>query len=293
MRLDFQTYIKHGKRVAKVLRSRVTTSTECNADFTRLERIGSNSKVGKVYKVIDADGNEAVAKRQKRTDSAVREAAICELLAVRALAGNFHFPISYGSTVCGKDTLVTFAELMDGDIPAWMRTRNMPAKAYGSAAGQILVAFAHFHALGFAHCDSHWGQVLYKRIKPGGVWHYKICGSDVYISNCGYLFKIWDFGKSRPIGHCSASSMYSRTSENVYHVMTPFFATEEVRANGLNSADDTTVDTTRLIGDILKKNNIDGRTLLKKYTDLLLRLPGVTATVSRSTAVLNTRPLVL
>ena len=56
MRLDFQTYIKHGKRVAKVLRSRVTTSTECNADFTRLERIGSNSKVGKVYKVIDADG---------------------------------------------------------------------------------------------------------------------------------------------------------------------------------------------------------------------------------------------
>jgi len=44
------------------------------------------------------------------------------------------------------------------------------------------------------HMDSHWGNFLYHKIKPGGYFHYKIFGKDYYLENLGFLWVVWDFG---------------------------------------------------------------------------------------------------
>ena len=69
------------------------------------------------------------------------------------------------------------------------------------------------------HCDSHWGNFLYHKIKPGGFFHYKIIGVDYYIENIGYLWVIWDFGLSRPF----SQNMYIM-SDDIYRILTAFLS---------------------------------------------------------------------
>ncbi len=39
----------------------------------------------------------------------------------------------------------------------------------------------------YFHYDSHWGNFLYHKIKPGGYFHYNIFGNDYYIENYGFF----------------------------------------------------------------------------------------------------------
>ena len=53
----------------------------------------------------------------------------------------------------------------------------------------------HINAL---HCDTHGGNFLYHKIKPGGYFHYNLYGKDYYLENIGFLWVIWDFGLINP-----------------------------------------------------------------------------------------------
>lgn len=52
--------------------------------------------------------------------------------------------------------------------------------------------------LEIVHFDLHLSNVLVTKVTPtpGRFWHYRINKTDYYIPNQGYLFKIWDFGRS-------------------------------------------------------------------------------------------------
>lgn len=50
--------------------------------------------------------------------------------------------------------------------------------------------------LEIVHFDLHLSNVLVTKVIPGRYWHYRINQTDYYIPNQGFLFKIWDFGRS-------------------------------------------------------------------------------------------------
>ena len=128
-----------------------------------------------------------------------------------------HFPINYRTFICNniedrnnKDFpekirkhkyYIFLNELAKGDLKSFM-TSGEPYKSkyYVNALAQIFIAILSFHNLGYYHDDCHYGNFLYHRIPPGGYFQYSMTNNEkVYIENLGYLWVIWDFGKSFPI----------------------------------------------------------------------------------------------
>ena len=88
-------------------------------------------------------------------------------------------------------------ELANGDLHNFIFKYYHNNNNLSNALTQIYITIMFFHYYThFLHFDSHWGNFLYHKIKPGGFFHYKIFGKDYYIENIGFLWVIWDFGVS-------------------------------------------------------------------------------------------------
>jgi hypothetical protein len=85
-------------------------------------------------------------------------------------------------------------ELANGDAEMFVYQNYNNAKKINNAITQILISIYSFHCEGYLHNDSHWGNFLYHKIKPGGYIKYIINGKELYLENIGYLWVIWDFG---------------------------------------------------------------------------------------------------
>lgn len=60
---------------------------------------------------------------------------------------------------------------------------------------QILVSlYSMYYHFDMVHNDFHGDNILYRKIKPGGYWLYKIDGRKYYVPNLGYQFYLSDFG---------------------------------------------------------------------------------------------------
>lgn len=120
-----------------------------------------------------------------------------------------NFPLLYSVSLCGKgrrggvnnnltnltnrteDVALVFTERADADLAAWLEKRP-PAKAVSSAVAQCLLAVFAFRAMGFAHNDAHAKNFLLHRLRPGGYWHYRLFGRNVYVQNHGQQVVLWD-----------------------------------------------------------------------------------------------------
>jgi hypothetical protein len=139
-----------------------------------------------------------------------------------------HFPINYGSLECNStpkpkisdDYLVVkgkqgdkklypkfinknrllyiqINELATGDLYNNLISREN--KDLPNSFVQILLSMMFFHKyINAHHSDTHEGNFLYHKIKPGGYFHYNLYGTDYYLENKGYLWVIWDFGSITP-----------------------------------------------------------------------------------------------
>jgi hypothetical protein len=135
-----------------------------------------------------------------------------------------HFPISYGYLRCDNTTLKSnnsddYSIIKDKHLDSNLLPEiiNKNNKIYIQinelASGdflnilittkhnllnnivQMFISIMFFHnATNYYHYDSHPGNFLYHKIKPGGYFHYNIYGKDFYLENIGYLWMIWDFG---------------------------------------------------------------------------------------------------
>jgi hypothetical protein len=131
-----------------------------------------------------------------------------------------HFPISYGYLKCNNSHLnddytmikdkhniksyfpelinnndnfyIQINELADGNLLNLILKGNIDLL---NNITQILISIMFFHNYTkYYHMDTHVGNFLYHKIKPGGYFHYNIYGKDYYLKNIGYLWVIWDFG---------------------------------------------------------------------------------------------------
>lgn len=152
---------------------------------------------------------------QKRNNHYERAKPLVELFMLMLMSqevenANFpNFPLLHSVSVCGKesknsgtnnfpalaprkqDVALVFTELADGDMASWLKQAR-PVDALASAICQAMLALFAFRSLGFEHNDAHAKNILYHSVRPGGFWHYKISGQDVYVQNCGHLFVLWD-----------------------------------------------------------------------------------------------------
>ena len=136
-----------------------------------------------------------------------------------------HFPITYDVLKCERkllnkydnipddivklykkntrgNILMIISELADGSLYNFYMNElkqdyksDINKKILLNTFGQIFISLIFFHKIVNAyHNDSHTGNFLFRKIAPGGYYHYKIFNKDYYIENLGYVWEIWDFG---------------------------------------------------------------------------------------------------
>jgi hypothetical protein len=89
----------------------------------------------------------------------------------------------YNEMIGGSETFSQWVRHKH-DIDTWYN-------AYFQITSAIYCLQSYFN---LTHLDLHSDNILVKRVKPGGVWKYKINDKNYYVPNYGYIFFINDFG---------------------------------------------------------------------------------------------------
>lgn len=187
------------------------------------ENIGSKSVYGVVYKSKNINPNykdipKFISKIQLLTKQAKQELSIFESISNYAKNNNVcHFPILYINSICDniirnnnypellekakgqfKNYSIILYELADGDYYSFIKKKSytLSSKIWKNIYEQIFMSIFIYHNLDIYHADTHGGNFLYKKIKSGGCFHYKINDIDYYIENIGYKWMLWDYGIS-------------------------------------------------------------------------------------------------
>ena len=94
---------------------------------------------------------------------------------------------------------ITLNELAENDIHNFIKLYHGDDVIIWNTLIQIMLSIMFFYKyINAFHCDTHTGNFLYHKIKPGGYFHYNIYGKDFYLENIGFLIVIWDFGLINP-----------------------------------------------------------------------------------------------
>ena len=194
------------------------------------KQIGSPSVYGMVYKCkyidVPYELPKITVKIQLRTSDATSEIKTLEAITKFAIKNKMpNLPISYRTLVCNniikddrypkvitkannrtKNYNIILNELASGDLNMFLLKykSNFVSEAFWkNLYEQLYISLVTLHSLGISHNDSHGGNFLYHKIKPGGCFHYDINGIDFYIENIGFLWTTWDYGISRNLyNHC-------------------------------------------------------------------------------------------
>jgi hypothetical protein len=187
-------------------------------------QFGTESKYGIIYKSKNINDHyknipEFVSKVQLSTAEAKNEYLIFKVVSDYGLKYNIcNFPVLYFFSNCDKiirdsnypdniskatghfkNYTIMLYELADGDLISFINKyrSKITSKQWKNIYEQTFMSIYIYHFLGFRHNDTHSGNFLYTKIKPGGCFHYNINDVDYYIENIGYKWMIWDYGISK------------------------------------------------------------------------------------------------
>ena len=188
------------------------------------KKIGSNSRFGVVFKSMNINTEyenipKFVVKIQFLTKEYKTELLFFKLISDYAVKYNIpNLPVLYKSINCDKiirepaypeviyksnrkfkKYSMILYELASGDLKSYLTMYNITEQKWKNIYEQIFMSILILHSMNIIHNDTHYGNFLYTKIKPGGCFHYKINGDDYYIENIGYRWIIWDFGNARPL----------------------------------------------------------------------------------------------
>jgi len=185
-----------------------------NNNLTLIKPIGSKSKYGLIYLSIDNTNLFKFAVKLTPYDiSNADEIKLVEFLSDITLKDkNPHFLLSYKYFVCDNKNkelytslpvlikssayFICINELVSGNLKDIIYSTTGTPEVLLNAYQQILLSILSFHYFtnGIYHNDCHYKNFLFYTIKPGGYFHYKIFGKDIYIENIGFIWMIWDYG---------------------------------------------------------------------------------------------------
>jgi hypothetical protein len=169
-----------------------------------------------------------------------------------------------------KNYNVYVNELANGDLKSFLNLYDtvdgeITEEIILNAVSQILMSIATLHSIGIRHNDTHFGNFLYHKIKPGGYIKYTVNNETYYIKNLGYLWVIWDFGISIQIYNPEMDYMYD------YEMLSLFLRKDEGKYNMHFKANNNNNQLVRRKHGYLKFENKEIPAELTKITDLIYR----------------------
>jgi hypothetical protein len=143
--------------------------------------------------------------------------------------------------IYGKNKIIiTINELAEGDSYHFIKKHYLNDKILFNSLIQILLSIMFFYKyINAFHHDTHSGNFLYHKIKPGGYFHYNIYGKDYYLENIGFLWVIWDFGLINPFPNSLLinNNKYGQTYENTLIIYDYFRIIKDGFINEKNHGD--------------------------------------------------------
>jgi hypothetical protein len=111
--------------------------------------------------------------------------------------------------------VILLNELANGDLKNFVHEYYDNYELLANAFVQVQLAILSFNLYASSlHFDTHWGNFLFHKIKSGGYFHYKINDVDYYLKNLGFLWVIWDFGRSKHFS--TMPNIMSSDGETIY-----------------------------------------------------------------------------
>jgi len=201
-----------------------------NKDIGLYKQIGSNSAFGAVYKSVNINEEylsknipKFVTKIQVLSNVFKSEFKILKIIMEIIKKDNIPlFPLIYDIIKCDnliKDknypkplqkatgrnksyTLILY-ELATGDLSSFFK-KERNYNLWKNCYEQIFMSLFIFHSIiKNIHGDAHYGNFLYRKIKPGGCFCYNINGTNYYIENLGYVWMVWDYSNATPLKELS------------------------------------------------------------------------------------------
>lgn len=122
-------------------------------------------------------------------------------------------------------------ELANGNLKIFLEKYHNDYNLLLNAFTQIYLSLMFFYKeTKHFHYDSHWGNFLYHKIKPGGYFHYNILGTDYYIKNYGFLWIIWDYGNAVEFKKSRNELIY--VNNDFKHIINAFFNNNDIAKKG-------------------------------------------------------------
>ncbi len=126
-------------------------------------------------------------------------------------------PKSKFITYNNDETLITFSELMDGNL------NDMCEKSANYKSHILINAFVQaFLALMFfrvktrkGHYNCNFCNILYRKTNEGNFYHYKLFDKDYYLYNTGYSFIITNFVKSEKLYYNNTFEDFDELFDNI------------------------------------------------------------------------------
>ena len=195
----------------------VIGDTDNNKYIVLDKRIGSESVFGQVYisHFYKKIGSFAIKVSSLYLHTLIKEIEILKKLTNEVITFQCpHFPIIYGSINCNfnkdkKNEIMVLNELANGDFYSFLKLYSNNDDLILNAIIQIILSLLFFYQkTKYFHNDTHGGNFLYHKVKPGGYFHYKLYDKDYYLKNLGFLWVCWDFGLSSQIKKNNKKNIY-------------------------------------------------------------------------------------
>lgn len=242
-----------------------------NGLITLKRRIGSNSRYGIIFLSTNKVNKTMFATKLMIKDKYNHnEIIIAEKLSNITLKDkNPHFLLVFKHLDCdkskstdnniptiikGDDYYICVNELVSGNLKQFINEHFNNQEFILNALQQVLISILsfHFYTGGYYHNDCHYKNFLYHKIQPGGYFHYKLFGKDIYVKNMGFLFLIWDFGLAR------TEPVYKEQHIKDYFRIIDFFDTHHSTIMNLDNNSSRNIDKlgiSKIARDILRHEN--------------------------------------
>ena len=215
--LYMQIKNKHDLCIKDYNNKQVIGDTDNNKYIVLDKRIGSESVYGQVYisHFYKKLGSFAIKVSSLYLNAFRNEIEILKKLTNEVITFKCpHFPIIYGSINCNfnqnkTNEIMVLNELANGDFYSFYKLYSDNDDLILNAIIQIILSLLFFYQkTKYFHNDTHGGNFLYHKVKPGGYFHYKLYDKDYYLKNLGFLWVCWDFGLSSQIKKNNRKNIY-------------------------------------------------------------------------------------